>query len=46
MPQNMSPAEREEFLAGLHVGVLSVASAAAAARWPSRSGTPTGRAAP
>jgi PPOX class probable F420-dependent enzyme len=27
MPQNMSPAEREEFLAGLHVGVLSVASA-------------------
>ena len=26
MPLNMSPAEREEFLAGVHVGVLSVAS--------------------
>ena len=27
MSQNMSRAEREEFLAGLHVGVLAVASA-------------------
>jgi PPOX class probable F420-dependent enzyme len=26
MPLNMSPGEREEFLAGVHVGVLSVAS--------------------
>ena len=27
MPLNMSRAEREEFLAGVHVGVLSVAVA-------------------
>jgi len=27
MPPSMSQAEREEFLAGVHVGVLSVASA-------------------
>jgi PPOX class probable F420-dependent enzyme len=27
MPESMSRAEREEFLAGVHVGVLSVASA-------------------
>ena len=26
MPSRMSPSEREEFLAGLHVGVLSVAA--------------------
>jgi len=26
MPPSMSQAEREEFLAGVHVGVLSVAS--------------------
>ena len=30
MSQNMSRAEREEFLAGLHVGVLAVASAGGA----------------
>ena len=34
MPLNMSPAEREEFLAGLHVGVLSVASGDGAGRGP------------
>jgi hypothetical protein len=26
MPMNMRPAGREEYLAGVHVGVLSVAS--------------------
>ena len=47
MSLTMSRAEREEFLVGVHVGVLSVASGGGGrpAR-PSRSGTPTSRAAP
>ena len=36
-----SDAEREEFLAGVHVGVLSPAVGRRAGRWPSRSGTAT-----
>ena len=41
MSATMSRAEREEFLAGLHVGVLSVASPDGRGPLPPRSGTPT-----
>ena len=53
MSQNMSRAEREEFLAGLHVGVLAVALAATpngsnwpAGTWGSQAATPTSRPTP
>jgi hypothetical protein len=45
VPLNMSRQEREEFLAGVHVGVLSVAPDDDGSPLASRSGTSIGQAA-